>query len=100
MVIHPTPHKNVTYLQMTTVGYGDPVPANVNEILCAMLIEFVGVLFFAFVVGNIVKLFEKQSSDARRANMYREKMIEVSATKDRNPTITVPSRENNSSPPT
>ena len=42
-----------------------------------MFMEFVGVLFFAFVVGNILNLLEKQSKMSRRGNMYREKMTGV-----------------------
>lgn len=67
--LHPS-----SRFQMTTVGYGDINPTNTYEMVAAMIMEFVGVLFFAFVVGNILNLLEKQSKMSRRSNMYREKM--------------------------
>lgn len=53
-------------LQVTTVGYGDIVPANPFEMGIACLVEFLGVLVFGLLIGTLSAVFIDNSRDTRR----------------------------------
>jgi len=38
---------------LTTVGYGDITPKNNEEYLFTIIVEFVGIAFFASIMGSI-----------------------------------------------
>lgn len=42
-----------TVTTLTTVGYGDFLPASDSEFLFTMAVEFLGIAFFSMVMGSI-----------------------------------------------
>lgn len=48
-----------TVTTLTTVGYGDITPKNNEEYFFTILVEFVGILFFAAIMGSINQIFAK-----------------------------------------
>ena len=51
------------FTTLSTLGYGDFYPVQINEYLFTMLIEFMGVFLFAYMMGNINNLIEKLDDD-------------------------------------
>lgn len=42
-----------TTVTFTSVGYGDIVPKSIPEYIYAMIIEFLGIMFFAYLMGHV-----------------------------------------------
>lgn len=42
-----------TAVTFSSVGYGDIIPKNNGEYIYAMIIEFIGIMFFAYLMGNV-----------------------------------------------
>ena len=65
-------------VSMTTVGYGDIVPINVNETLCATLVVLFGGLAYPAVVGAIASLMGNLNATRAKftslVNMLRKYM--------------------------
>jgi voltage-gated potassium channel len=53
---------------ITTVGYGDITPKTDIETLYAIMVEFFGIVFYGFVIGNITSVLAN-IDPARRAHM-------------------------------
>ena len=49
------------FAAMSTVGYGDLVPTTEAEMVVTLIIEFVGVVFFGYVVATVTSLTSKSS---------------------------------------
>ncbi|KAK9809148.1 hypothetical protein WJX72_010205 [[Myrmecia] bisecta] len=64
---------------ISTVGYGDITPQTVPEICVTLIVFFVGIMFFGILLGSIGEMLQRASKDARRAQIYREKMEAVDA---------------------
>ena len=47
---------------LTTVGYGDIKGNRTEEYLYNMFVEFVGILFFSFIMGSIQNIFMRDTS--------------------------------------
>lgn len=45
-----------TITTVTTIGYGDIVPNNIQQTIYVMCVEIVGVAFYGFVIGNIANI--------------------------------------------
>lgn len=61
---------------ISTVGYGDITPVSTIEIFYTMLIEFIGILFFAFLMGNASNLITsynilKQARMQKQNDLYK-----------------------------
>eukprot|EP00873_Tetraselmis_striata_P000463 jgi/Tetstr1/420727/TSEL_011810.t1 len=63
---------------VTTVGYGDIVPANPFEMGIACLVEFLGVLVFGLLIGTLSAVFIDNSRDTRRSQLLRDRLQEAS----------------------
>jgi hypothetical protein len=40
-------------MTLTTVGYGEIRGTNANEFVYVMIVQFVGIMFFSFIMGSI-----------------------------------------------
>ena len=47
---------------ITTVGYGDYTGATTEEYLFSIFLEFVGLIFFSFLMGSIRSIFNQSDS--------------------------------------
>jgi len=56
---------------MTTVGYGDVVPQNVNEVIVAIICMIISCCAFGYLLGNMAHLIASVDSTQ---TMYKEKM--------------------------
>ena len=61
-----------TVTTLTTVGYGDITPTRNAEILYAVLVEFLGIGFYGFLIGNIANILSRKDP----ARIQYEKNIE------------------------
>jgi len=60
-----------TTTTLTTIGYGDILPGNTNQIIYVIIIEFIGAGMYGLIIGNIANLIA--NIDVAKAQ-YREKM--------------------------
>ncbi len=69
--------KGLTYLQISTIGYGDITPQQPAETAIALCVELLGVLIFGVLLGSITELLSRASRLSRRAALFRQKMVGV-----------------------
>eukprot|EP00873_Tetraselmis_striata_P018851 jgi/Tetstr1/439115/TSEL_002980.t1 len=62
---------------VTTVGYGDIVPANAFEMAIAIIVEFMGVLIFGLLIGILSSIFMTNSKEARRSQALQDRIQEA-----------------------
>jgi len=72
---------------VTTVGYGDISATNTSERVVASVVMTVGATWFAYLVGAVAALVDRHSSNTRRKNAYREKMIALRCFLNRHPNV-------------
>ena len=60
-----------TTTTLTTIGYGDILPSNTNQIIFVIIIEFIGAGMYGLIIGNIANLIA--NIDVAKAQ-HREKM--------------------------
>jgi voltage-gated potassium channel len=60
-----------TTTTLTTIGYGDILPDNTNQIIYVIIIEFIGAGMYGLIIGNIANLIA--NIDVAKAQ-HREKM--------------------------
>ncbi len=60
-----------TTTTLTTIGYGDILPSNTNQIIFVIIIEFIGAGMYGLIIGNIANLIA--NIDIAKAQ-HREKM--------------------------
>ena len=60
-----------TTTTLTTIGYGDILPENTNQIIYVIIIEFIGAGMYGLIIGNIANLIA--NIDVAKAQ-HREKM--------------------------
>lgn len=60
-----------TTTTLTTIGYGDILPVNTNQIIYVIIIEFIGAGMYGLIIGNIANLIA--NIDVAKAQ-HREKM--------------------------
>ncbi|MDA3940561.1 MAG: ion transporter [Spirochaetia bacterium] len=60
-----------TTTTLTTIGYGDILPQNTNQIIYVIFIEFIGAGMYGLIIGNIASLIA--NIDVAKAQ-HREKM--------------------------
>jgi hypothetical protein len=46
---------------LTTVGYGDYTGTTIEELIFTMVLEFVGLIFFSFLMGAVSSLLNKKN---------------------------------------
>jgi hypothetical protein len=51
-------------MTLTTVGYGDVKGNSSDEYLYVMFVQFVGIMFFSFIMGSINSILAKDDYDA------------------------------------
>lgn len=61
-------------LQVATVGYGDITPQTSVEQGVVLAVFLVGLIFFGVLIGSLTQLLSKASKEARKAQLYRDKM--------------------------
>ena len=66
-------------VQVATVGYGDITPQTPGEEAVAIFVFLLGIIFFGVLIGSLTQLLQRASKDARKAQLYREKMESVEA---------------------
>ena len=64
-------------VQVATVGYGDITPQTPGEEAVAIFVFLLGIIFFGVLIGSLTQLLQRASKDARKAQLYREKMESV-----------------------
>ena len=64
-----------TAVTFSSVGYGDITPKNNGEYIYAMIIEFVGIMFFAYLMGNVSNYLSNFQLSDETAN-ERERDLE------------------------
>ncbi|OMJ71118.1 hypothetical protein SteCoe_30750 [Stentor coeruleus] len=64
-----------TAVTFSSVGYGDITPKNNGEYIYAMCIEFVGIMFFAYLMGNVSNYLSNFQLTDETAN-ERERELE------------------------
>ena len=61
-------------LQVATIGYGDITAQTTVEEGVAIFVFVLGIIFFGVLVGSLTQLLQSASKNARRAQVFREKM--------------------------
>lgn len=64
-----------TAVTFSSVGYGDITPKNNGEYIYAMIIEFIGIMFFAYLMGNVSNYLSNFQLSEETAN-ERERELE------------------------
>jgi len=59
---------------VATIGYGDITPQTPLEEGVAIFVMVLGIIFFGVLVGSLTQLLQSASKNARRAQVFREKM--------------------------
>ncbi|MHC4872245.1 MAG: ion transporter [Planctomycetota bacterium] len=59
---------------MTTVGYGDIIPARFSEYILAMIVMLLGASMYAFIIGNVASLLSNLDS-AKAAYWHRMEAV-------------------------
>ena len=59
---------------ITTIGYGDGVGSTTVEYIFAMIVEFIGLIFFSFLTGTISSMFSGDQSFESLINARMEEL--------------------------
>ncbi len=63
-----------TTTTLTTIGYGDILPSNTNQIIFVIIIEFIGAGMYGLIIGNIANLIANIDVAKSQHNEKMEKL--------------------------
>lgn len=56
----------------TTIGYGDVKPNSTHGFIFVCVIEFIGVQFFGYIIGNISRIIDQDDSITELKELYQK----------------------------